>query len=851
MEDKPGSRPYADIHIGVVMESSRKKEIESPLPTSPTHLVHFLVVIGLIGLVLLSGGKFLWVKGLFVGIIGLLLILRPPQSTLDPKLDWTVMILLVIASFAFIPAGYLDFLPSMFFGRSGWWKSISGSGVELPVTVSPQPLKSLEHLVLLVAGLSYLYLLINSRFRLDDRWRLLQCFVLLGGLLAGLVVVGNLSGTQYFDTDRAASFSFFDNRNQTSILLVTIGIVALGMTFFGATKHWIWAVLSGLAFLLCALAISMSLSRAGLLLFVLGCGVWIILRFTVLGGKGALRVVVPLVALSFSLMLITGQETLSRFSDWLGSEESMFDDFRWVVYRDTVSLIAEQPATGVGLGNFAAVFPHYRDQSLSPQPIIHPESDWMWIAAEMGAPGFSIMATLVFYLFWMAFPLGTDRLALVRMAALIAVSVFLLHTFFDVSGHQLGVVLIAIWLFRMAMPHLKNDYPCKFPTWSWQAAGGLLILAGGLWITADTTGLMLHSSIVKQEIPVRVAEALEVGKSETIADDIETGLIFLPMDWELYLQRGQARLYIENNTNGARQDFQRARAIEPVLVAPALYEGQVWLPRSTHYAYEAWADALTRQSENPGELHHRIILESTKNPRFARDLDRLSQITPEFRKNYLASLKKEDFLRALSEDLRRDPQLTGFTPEQRERIMKIWLERGDSGRLIRFLEENPDAAPNSWYYRANALARMGNYPAAIQLAQEYAPIPQIPAMESLMLRDIREQRALFASRTTDVVRGGILLQTQLNNQDTEGARWTIEQLLKLKNPPPYVYYWQGELSRLDNNYADAWSGWKQYLKEVVERKIELKTTQAEMFDGIKDTGDNPLLWELVEPFQRK
>jgi len=834
--------------IGVVRES-RRRSTAATSSTGPTHPGHFLTVFGLVALVLLSGGKFLWVQGAFVAIIGLLLIFRPPRNTLDTKLDWTIAILMGIGLIAFLPSGLLNFLPKLFFGRPTWWENLDNAGVALPITLATQPLKSLEGYIMLFAGVAYLYLLLDSRVRMSDRWRLLQLLVILGGILAAVVVYGNATDAQYFWTDRAASFSYFDNRNQTSILLVMIGILALAMTFYAAHKSWWWMPLCALAFIACMMAISMSLSRAGLLLFVLGTGIWIILRFTLLGDRGIMSWVAPLIAVSFSLMLITGQQTLGRFNEWLGSDGNMFSDFRWSIYRDTLSMIGAQPATGVGLGNFSVVFPHFRAESISAQPIIHPESDWMWVAAELGAPGLSILATLVCFLYWMCFPFNKDHLAPVRTAALIAASIFLVHTFFDVSGHQLGVVLLAIWIFRMGMPHLKNDIKCRFPPWLWRMGGVFLLSAGGVWIAADMTNTMLHSSLVKEKVISRVSSAMETRETDGLTEDIETALTFLPLDWELYLQRGQARLYLQSDTNGAREDFLRARAIEPVLVAPAFFEGQVWLPRSTHYAYEAWADAINRHSENPAMLHHRIILAARQNPRFGSELDQLSQSSSEFRSQYLSMLGGEKFLEAITDDLRRDPKLKNFTEDQRETILRRWMEEGDVGRLIKYLDANPEAAANSWYYQAAATARMGNYPAALELAKQHAPVPQIPVMESMTMRDVSEQRAMFAARPTDLVRGGALLQTQINQNDVEGALWTIERLLELEKPPPYAYYWKGELNRMQNKHKDAWAAWKVYLAEVVERKMELKTAQAEMFEGIEPIDeDQPVIWRAINEF---
>lgn len=847
MGEKAAKRPYSKFHEGVIKPSKRR---ESTSTAGPTHLGHFLTLIGLVVLVLLSGGKFVWVKGSFLAIIGLMLVLRPPRATLENKLDWIIRILLVVAAFAFLPAGLLEFLPDILFGRPIWWREVTATGVELPITVTPQPLVALEGFLMLFAGVSYLYLLINCRLKMDDRWRLMQAFVVLGGLLAATVVVGNLMHVQYFWTDRAASFSFFDNRNQTSALLMMVGILALAMTFYAAFKKWYWMPISGLSFLACAFAISMSLSRSGLLLFVIGSGVWVILRFTVMGERGLMRIVAPILAASFCLMLITGQQTLSRFGNWLGAEGNMFADFRWSVYRDTLSMVAAHPATGVGLGNFSAIIPHFREHSLSPYPIIHPESDWLWIAAEIGVPGLSIMATLVCFMFWMCIPFGDDRLAPVRMAALIAASMFLLHTFFDVTGHQLGVILIAIWVFRMGMPHLKNDPQCLIPAWFWRLGGVVLLAAGAVWIVADLNRVMLQSTVAKEEAFARVAIAMETQQSEGLANDIETSLTFQPLDWELYLQRAQARLYLQNDPNGARNDFLRARKIEPTLVAPAFFEGQVWLPRSTHYAYAAWADAVNRQAENPPYLYLQIIQYARSNPRFARELDQLSQLNPTFRTVYLSNLNSNDFLPALTDTLRRDPKLQDFSTEQREQIMKQWLMHGDPGRMLRYLDTNPEAAPHTWYYRANAYAKLGNYAGAIEEARGYIPVPQIPVMDSMLRRDLKEQRAAFAAQPSDVVRGGALLQAQINQQDVAGAMWTLERLLELENPPPYAYYWMGELLRLQEKYPEAWNrGWQPYLTEVVERKMTVQSAEAEMFNHLpEEDPDQPMLWKMINEF---
>jgi len=849
--EKPAKRTYSPAFEKVIAEvRPRSRKPKAIGRTSRTPLGHFLVLFALFGVILAGGGKYVWTQGLFVAVVGLCLLFRPPHRTLSPKLDWTVIILAGVCCLAFFPADWFRILPNYLLGRPGWWKSISGDGVALPITISPQPMKTLEGVALLGAGIGMLYLLINVKLRTDDRWRLLQAFAVVGGLLAVLVAWGSSQGFQYPLTDRAASFSFFDNRNQTSILMAMTGMVALSLTFFGLSVRWYWALISGLVYLAAAIAVSVSLSKGGLLLFVTGSGFWIITRFATGSQKGIVRIAVPVVALSFALMLITGQHTLSRFSAWMEEDGGPLQSFRVSIFQDTMTMIATQPVSGVGVGNFPAVFPLFRNQSINASPIIHPESDWLWLAAEMGAPGLSIMATLVFLLFWLMLPFGADRTAPIRGGALMAVVLLLLHSLFDVPGHRLGTVLIAIWLYRMAAPRQKLEFPCKFPPWLWRIGGAVFLLVGSMWVFADVTGAPLQSAVAKRELTREIEEALEDGDPKNVGKLIDRALWFSPLDWEIYLHRGQADLYLNGDSNAARENFLRARRLEPVLVEPAVYEGKVWLPRSTHYAYDAWLDAIARDTRDDGRIFQEIISAANGNPRFTRDLDRLSQTSSEFRTIYLRRLNKSRFLRALSEDLRRDPALENFTVQEREQILLLWLDRGDPGDLLRFVEKHPQAVPNTWYFKANAWARLGNHRRAIDIAREFAPVAPIPAMEAFDVRTTEEQRALFAGNPADIVRGGNLLKRQLAGQDVEGARWTLDRLAKADEPPLYVYYWSGELHRLDENYEAAWKDWKFYLLEVIERRIRLRSASETMFGEIDGVRKNPLLWDLVEPFER-
>ena len=72
----------------------------------------------------------------------------------------------------------------------------------------------------------------------------------------------------------------------------------------------------------------------------------------------------------------------------------------WSLYRDALGVIQDAPLTGVGLGNFEAIFSQYRDVSKSLREVHHPESDWLWLWAECGLCGLvAVMVMLVAYFY--------------------------------------------------------------------------------------------------------------------------------------------------------------------------------------------------------------------------------------------------------------------------------------------------------------------------------------------------------------------------------------------------------------------------------------------------------------------
>ena len=203
--------------------------------------------------------------------------------------------------------------------------------------------------------------------------------------------------------DEGGTYGFFPNRNHTATLLAMGAICGLA-SFVQAMRDRKWGQLAGggVAACVCFWAVlGWSESRGGLLLVAVGAVAFlgcVGLRYL---GRHSGRAVLLLGILVVGGFLIANSALKARirntaekleivpqgaeskaYAQW--AEKEGFQppsglDFRLPVWRDTVSMIASAPWTGHGAGQFASVFPQFRDRSIivNGSDCLHPESDWL------------------------------------------------------------------------------------------------------------------------------------------------------------------------------------------------------------------------------------------------------------------------------------------------------------------------------------------------------------------------------------------------------------------------------------------------------------------------------------------
>ena len=559
-----------------------------------TRIALVYVVIVALSAVLFGGDEGAWGEVAPIIGIGLLLFFCPPRGLPNR----TVLIGLA----GLMVCGLFGFLPSRWFGEPEWHAAIRRAIPGVAHAVSLQPWYSFQRFSVMLAVILFAVWLIQWR----PRNRLFCLKILTGGiaLVATIALVASVCAVAVPGWHPAQGFGPFANRNQTGTLMALGAMLALGL-FAGAARKRHWTVLLWASvFMVCLAALLLSNSRAPFCLLTVGSLVWLFqrLKFSVKG----FAIAGGLLLLMAAAVLVIG-EVAQRLPELLTGGMG----FRAKIYHDSFRLVGTAPIEGVGVGNFEAIFPFFRDLSLNTERVVHPESDWLWVMSEMGWFSVCFCAIAVVGIFLRPAHPGTKGEKDILLAGLIAMAAFLVNSFFDVPGHRLGTIL----------PILVVGGICtqaRLPGEGWLAISWVGRLLG--------IGLMAFGVVLFQEKQVRSRLELAVrgrdsAKIETAASDC---LRRIPLDWSLYVTRGYANVD-ELRTLQAIDDFRYALLLEPKLPIVPLNEGRAWVGVNPELAIAAWKECLRRsQGSERNEFYRQMLGTSYGDARLKEATLRLS-----------------------------------------------------------------------------------------------------------------------------------------------------------------------------------------------------------------------------------
>ena len=402
-------------------------------------------------------------------------------------------------------------------------------------------------------------------------------------VIAGAALIARIGHWQIPGWRSDPFFGPFPNRNHTGHLLGVGGVLALGCALDSAHQHWRralpWLGFAGV--ILAALVVNYS--RGGLLVWFGGVAIWSAIsgwtrkswpRF--FGGLSALLI-------AAAGVLLAGGATAARFAGGANSEVG----FRAKIWSDTLDLIKASPWCGNGLGNFAVLFPFFRSASVMQEGVRHPESDWLWLASELGWLAVVLVAVALTALIIPAFPFSRGSQRRPRGAALSASIAAALHAIIDVPAHQLGCILPVLLVLATSR---GNDEPMAEDGGSRRKLAFVPAALG--W--RGTAILLLVSSFWRP--PQDAARAIQYSQSGRYADAVaaaDRALKQTPLDWKIWFIKAGAQANLQHPLE-ALADFRRARLLEPHYAGIPLEEGRFWLRKSPPLALQAWRETLNR-----------------------------------------------------------------------------------------------------------------------------------------------------------------------------------------------------------------------------------------------------------------
>lgn len=750
----------------------------------------------------LGGATQRWSEAIVLGGFSLLLLVAPPRSSLGPVLNTIAVLFLALAAVAFLPARWF-FLPH--------WRvaATNDLGVQLAATVGPQPWLTLDCLLVLIAGLGWIYYVARFDLNLRDV-RLAARFFAAGIIvLAGLCIFLHLTQRTLPFWHSPLGFGPFPNRNQTGDLFGISTVLVLGCMqddFRRGHKRWLlW--LAGFGILVAALILDFS--RAGILILVIGSTAWLVrLAFRKWSGAG-IAIAVSLLLILLATLLVFGGETIERFHLRLGTEGAVDSDYRWLIFRDAWMMIKSSPWCGVGLGNFESVFALFREASQRVSRSLHPESDWLWIWAEMGWPAVALLLAAAAVLVRRVFPLREGTNQRLRYTALVGAFLFALHGCVDVSGHRLGTFLAGTLLLGLAQFRPGPVRPSRWSPILFRGVGLLLAVVCAAWFFGWRRALPLPGYVGVENAKQGAILANRGHRFDEAIALTDRGLEWAPLDWQLYFLRAFARIGRRERPIRALEDFRRARFFEPSAYQLPFEEGKAWLGWQPTLAITAWRDALQRPGATEAGIYAKMLIEAKdRDAAVYQSLSECAVGRPDLMLKYLEDANNAQFTEALHELFRSDPTLSQFTPNQTQRFFMLWARRDLLDELSQAVATHPAWLRFAWREVARYHADRSEFAEAWQIVRRFAVPPVLPG-ETVEAGIPELEKKLYAN-PGDFADGYALCQAQEAAGQTDDALATARHFTARPGTPAYFHFLEAEAWAAKENWERAWQSWQHY-----------------------------------------
>ena len=762
-----------------------------------------LAIVGLtLTALALGGATEIWAQSIVLLSGACIIFLFPPRI----NLGWIPALALI----GFLTLAFCAFLPESWCTAPAWRHHLSQDLlVPLGNFRTPQPWLTLQGCCLLFFGLVWTYYLCAQEWSAAEKSQALRLFVAGIIVLAAITIVAYLTGQRIPGWTQEANRGWFPNRNQTADVLAISGIANYAIAFRLLQKRQWIGLLWLVGLILIGGALIIAYSRAGILLFFAGIALWHANALFRPGQGKNFAIGLSAGLLLLSLFFLFGGSTLDRFQPAVDGVDTYAPDYRTRIQEDALFISFKSPLLGVGLGNFEPIFTSMRDASADQNRTIHPESDWLWMAVEMGWLASALILAGLYWWLSQCLPFNVRAGEALRRAAMIAFVLFLLHGFVDVAGHRLGSFSVGLLMAALALsPHRKvSTSPWVAPVFRGLAL--IVALIGAWWLDSCSNDSVPPTSATLARIHERLNQATADGRIASVYENANAALNIAPLDWTNYFRRACAEAFRTGGLKQADKDFKVARFLEPHWIGLCQSEGEIWLQvNEPARCLEAWNEALRRAGPDNTTTYTALLRLADQNPQVHLGLRQAAQTNLNYQLAFLEYAKPDEMKEMIDAMLARDPSLHALTPEQLSRFFTAWSVRGDQDAMAQCLEQHPEWQEALWKILAHYYAGRQDFALASLTALRYLPHP--PSQAAALSEDMTNLQITFARHPEDVIEGVELCQAEIQAGQVDDALTTIAQLEKDKDCPRYIAYFQAQLYAKKQNWEQAYDALRDY-----------------------------------------
>ncbi|MEO7931675.1 MAG: O-antigen ligase family protein [Chthoniobacterales bacterium] len=406
-------------------------------------------------------------------------------------------------------------------------------------------------------------------------------------------------------------------------------------------------------------------------------------------------------------------------------------DGRILIFQDTWRMIQDAPLTGVGLGAFRYVFPQYGNASLSESTSVHPESDWLMLAAEAGLPAVVVAVAMTFILLSRVASQREHAYWPLRWGVLCAVLAALAHGMVDVPIHR---VALGWWVCLFAGAGLQTWPATETPPRLWERIifwlTGLLALTLGIWMVgAEWKGFRSTPPFAAAKDQAEILRLFQSHQLEKASNLASEAIARSPMAHALYLQKGILELNYEGTEKEVDGYFSAERALNPDWVRVPIQQGIAWMQVDQQRTLLLWKDAIARSQrldaspqgskDHLRRTYETLLQQSASYPDLLRALREPSRgqagLTLLWLRTVPNALAASEFKNIAGEDATLSP----MSAAERLSFLQLWYQKGDRAALFQFIETHPDWKDAAWPVQIRQLVDDKKFQEAVQNVTEH------------------------------------------------------------------------------------------------------------------------------------